>query len=70
MYDDHTHVMTNKEKVLQELVKDVKATTTKITNQKSMIREAFRGLLFEIITEDNILKNQDVLIDFIEAIRL
>ncbi len=44
MYYDYTYVMTNKEKDLQGLVKDVKAVVAKITNQESMTREAFKGL--------------------------
>ena len=71
MYHDYAHVMTNKEKVLKGLVKDAKAAIARITNQESMIREAFRGLSCEIITKDNELKNQeDVLIEFIEGIHL
>lgn len=70
MYHDYTHVITNKEQVLQGLVKDARAVVAKITNQESTIREAFRGLSCELITEDNKLKNQDVLIEFAEAIRL
>ena len=70
MYHDYAHVMTNKEKVLQGLVKDTKAVVAGITNEESMIREAFRGLSCEIITDDNRLKNQDVLTEFEEAICL
>ena len=59
MYHDYTHMMTNKEKVLQGLVKDAKTTVARITNQESMIKEAFKGLSCKMITEDNKLKNQE-----------
>ena len=45
MYHDYAHMMTNKELVLQGLVKDAKAALARINNQAGMIREEFRGLL-------------------------
>lgn len=71
MSHDFMHVMENKKQVLQKLIEEIKETILMVSTKENKIKEAFKELSYEIITKENRVKNQqEILIEFAEAIRL
>ena len=71
MYHDFVHVMENKKQVLKKLIEEIKAVVLMVSTQENEIKEDFKELSCEIITEDNGVKSQQVIVtEFAKVIRL